>query len=531
MRLQSYNNNLYQMYEEEYNRNIKLSKEIKELKLNNTNLQYELKRFKKNIDNRITTEVTKATTTLSSENIKLKEELEKAHQEIERLKKQIMQKENKDKYTIDKLTNQVNKNSTNSSIPTSKEMSFKKEKTGPNTYNHREKSTKKTGGQVGHKGKTLTKNDIEEKIKNGDIKAFEIVHHVKGKNKKNAIKYKIGIKTEPYVEKHIFIYEEDATDTLPKEFYSDVTYKDDIKILIIILGIYCSISYSKIKEMLNDLTKGIINISEGTIDNIYEEFSDKTEPTINNITKNILNGLYQHTDEVTTSENGKASYYRGYANKTNVVYKYHHHKGDNPIKEDGILDKFYGTIISDHDTGVFKYGINNQDCVIHIGRYCKEGYQNVLETSWQMEMYYFLLRIERNRKILTSFGRKHFTEEEIKKIEDEYDMILQKAEEENKDISSTYWQEKEEKLRKRLVKSKVNVLFYIHDFTVPYDNNFMERLLRMIKGKTKVSGGFRSKRGGERFGNIMSIIKTAKLRKQDVYKSIGQIFEGKILFA
>ena len=116
MRLQSYNNNLYQMYEEEYNRNIKLSKEIKELKLNNTNLQYELKRFKKNIDNRITTEVTKATATLSSENIKLKEELEKAHQEIERLKKQIMQKENKDKYTIDKLTNQVNKNSTNSSI-------------------------------------------------------------------------------------------------------------------------------------------------------------------------------------------------------------------------------------------------------------------------------------------------------------------------------------------------------------------------------------------------------------------------------
>ena len=148
-----------------------------------------------------------------------------------------------------------------------------------------------------------------------------------------------------------------------------------------------------------------------------------------------------------------------------------------------------------------------------------------------MEMYYFLLRIEKNRKILTAFGRDYFTKKEITEIEKEYDMILQKAEEENKEISSTYWQEKEEKLRKRLVKSKVNVLFYIHDFTVPYDNNFMERLLRMIKGKTKVSGGFRSKRGGERFGNIMSIIKTAKLRKQDVYKSIGQIFEGKILFA
>ncbi len=526
-----FNNDIYDMYEEEYNKNIILTKENKSLKLEISTLKYELNYIEKSNDNKIKKAVEKETIPLVERNKKLEVELNKAYQEIERLKKQILQKENTDKYTIDKLTNQINKNSTNSSIPTSKEMEFKKEKSGPNTYNHREKSSKKTGGQVGHKGKTLAKNDMGEKIKNGDVKVVEIIHRIKGKNKKNTVKYKIGIKVEPYVEKHIFIHEEDATDILPKEFYSDVTYNDDVKILIIILGVYCSISYSKIKELLKDLTKGIINISEGTIDNIYEEFSDKTEPTINNITKNILNGLYQHTDEVTTSENGKASYYRGYANKTNVVYKYHHHKGDDPIKEDGILDDFYGTIISDHDTGVFKYGTHNQDCVVHIGRYCKEGYQNVLETSWQMEIYYFLLRVERNRKILTAFGREYFTEEEIKEIEKEYDLISQKAEEENKGISSTYWQEKEETLRRRLVNSKAIVLFYIHDFTVPYDNNFMERLLRMIKGKTKVSGGFRSKRGGERFGNIMSIIKTSKLRKHDVYKIIGQIFEGKILFA
>lgn len=510
-----FNNDIYDMYEKEYNKNLILRKENKNLKLEISTLKYELKYIEKSANNKIKKELEKEITPLVERNKELEVELNKAYKEIERLKNQIMQEENKDKYTIEKLTNQVNK----------------KEKTGPNTYNHREKSSKKTGGQVGHKGKTLTKNYIEEKIKNGDVKAVKIIHHIKGKNKENTVKYKIGIKVESYVEKHIFICEEDATDTLPKEFYSDVTYKDDIKILITILGIYCSISYSKIKELIYDLTKGIINISEGTIDNIYEEFSDKTEPTINNITKNILNGLYQHTDEVTTSENGKASYYRGYANKTNVVYKYHHHKGDAPIKEDSILDNFYGTIISDHDTGVFKYGTNNQDCVIHIGRYCKEGYQNVLETSWQMEMYYFLLRIEKNRKILTAFGRDYFMKKEITEIEKEYDMILQKAEEENKEISSTYWKEKEETLRRRLVNSKTIILFYIHDFTIPYDNNFMERLLRMIKSKTKVSGGFRSSRGGERFGNIMSIIKTSKLRKQDVYKSIGQIFEGKILFA
>lgn len=33
-------------------------------------------------------------------------------------------------------------------------------------------------------------------------------------------------------------YEEDATEVHPKEFYSDMIYKDDIKILIIILEIH-----------------------------------------------------------------------------------------------------------------------------------------------------------------------------------------------------------------------------------------------------------------------------------------------------
>lgn len=75
------------------------------------------------------------------------------------------------------------------------------------------------------------------------------------------------------------------------------------------------------------------------------------------------------------------------------------------------------------------------------------------------------------------------------------------------------------------------MLFYVHDYTVPYDNNFIERALRMIKGKTKISGGFRSEKGGIRFGKIMSVIKTAKLRKINPFTCIKAIFAGEALFA
>ena len=530
MKKYKYNNDIYSMYEEEYQKNIKLNCEQKSLKLEIFNLKYELDYMNKSFENKLKHEIEKEVVPLKEENDILKNKLNDAYEEIDRLKSQINNKNDDNIYILDKLTNQLNKNSSNSGIPTSKEI--KKVKTGANTYNHRKKSNTKNGGQFGHKGITLTKEKLLSKINDNNIPIKQVIHYIKGKsNQEDTVKYKIGMQVNLYVEKHIFKHTNKSRDTLPKEYYSDVTYNDDLKALITALGNYYSLSYNKVKEILYDFSNGIIDISEGTIDNIYDEFSKKSESTINNITNNILNGKYQHTDETTTSENGKETYYRGYANPNNVLYKYHYHKGDTPIKDDNILTNYLGTLISDHEVGIFKYGINNQDCIIHIGRYCIEESQNIPETQWQMMFYRFLLKLDKERKILLKFGKTSFSKEEIHLIEKEYGEILDTAEIQNKEISSSYWREKANTLLKRFKKYKNTILFFIHDFTIPCENNFMERCLRMIKGKTKISGGFRSNKGGERFGNIMSIIKTAKLRKLNPLSCIREIYQGKSLFA
>ena len=520
--MKKYNNDIYLMYEEEVNKNKKANDVIASLRLENFVLKTELKKCENKIDNAIEL----STKPLIEENNKLQNSLSKAYEEIDRLKSQLANKT----YNIDKLESKVNKNSNNSGIPTSKEI--KKTKTGTNTYNHRMKSSLKNGGQFGHKGETLTKEKLLTKIKDNNIPVKKVIHYIKGKSKqKDTVKFKIGMQVNLYVEKHIFKHTEKSNDVLPKEYYSDVTYNEDLKALVTTLGNYYSLGFNKVKELLYDFSNGIINISEGTIDNIYDEFSEKSEGTINNITNNILNAKYHHTDETTTSENGKETYYRGYANPENVLYKYHHRKGDVPINEDNILTRYFGTIISDHEVGIFKYGTNNQDCIIHIGRYCIEEEQNILETEWQINFYRFLLKLDKERKILLKFNKTGFTKEEIKLIEKEYDEILEEAEMQNEEISSTYWKGKAKTLLRRFKNYKNSILFFIHDFTIPCENNFMERCLRMIKGKTKVSGGFRSSKGGERFGNIMSIIKTAKLRKLNPLACIKDIYQGKSLFA
>ena len=86
------------------------------------------------------------------------------------------------------------------------------------------------------------------------------------------------------------------------------------------------------------------------------------------------------------------------------------------------------------------------------------------------------------------------------------------------------------KLTRRCEKYKENHLAYIYDFNIPFDNNLSDRDLRIIKTKTKISGGFRSEQGAQIYCDTISIIKTAKKRGINPFKAILAIFNNEELF-
>ena len=71
-----------------------------------------------------------------------------------------------------------------------------------------------------------------------------------------------------------------------------------------------------------------------------------------------------------------------------------------------------------------------------------------------------------------------------------------------------------------------NHLLFLHDFSVPFDDNISERDLRKAKNRQNMAGGFRKESGSEMYCSIMTVIETLKKRKMGIIENIKMLFMG-----
>jgi transposase len=78
----------------------------------------------------------------------------------------------------------------------------------------------------------------------------------------------------------------------------------------------------------------------------------------------------------------------------------------------------------------------------------------------------------------------------------------------------------------RLAEHRDDVLRFMTDPAIPFDNNQSERDLRMMKVKQKVSGCFRTVEGAQLFCDIRSYIATIRKQGGDVLQALTSVFDG-----
>jgi transposase len=85
-------------------------------------------------------------------------------------------------------------------------------------------------------------------------------------------------------------------------------------------------------------------------------------------------------------------------------------------------------------------------------------------------------------------------------------------------------------LLERLLLGKDQVLAFLDDLTIPFDNNQAERDLRMLLVQHKVSGCFRSAVGSDAFARIRGYLATLRKQRVPLLTALASLFAGQLLY-
>lgn len=454
--------------------------------------------------------------TVYEENVELKKQLKDLKLELSIAKDKIHQLE----LLLEKDKIKDSLDCTCSSKPSSK-CDFK-----IGITNTRKPSTKKPGGQKGHKPHTLNKTNIEilKQKKNAKLIIKKINYNNQNKNLVPIKRYILDIEIVPIIKEVLIYPNKDGKYNIPVSLNSQVIYGKNIKTLMTHLRLNENVSTDHLSELSKDLLG--IKIAKGTIINWEKELENKLKPNTYGILKHLMMEPYNHVDESQINVDGHTYNIHNVSSNLFTMQWVHKNKSHKAIEEIGFLTKYQGTLIKDGTHLYDKYGKNFVSCGSHINRYLLGTTKGSIKHIGAYRMILFLNGLKQHRKKLKKRGLTKCTQEEYQNIRIQYETILDDWYQEiikDKNINPLY--EEERKLQNRLMEDEKQHLMFMKDFSLPFTNNRAETDIRPVKGKQKV-GIFRNETSAERYVTIRSNISSYKKNKVNIYEAIYKAFSN-----
>ena len=242
-----------------------------------------------------------------------------------------------------------------------------------------------------------------------------------------------------------------------------------------------------------------------------------------------------HVDESGLRVTGKLYWLHVACTKRLTSYEVHAKRGQEAMEDAGILGAFRGTAVHDHWKPYLTYNAcDHALCTAHHLRelrFINQQYQQI----WANDMAELLLEIKAAVEA-TPAPAMSLAPPEREAFAKRYDAVVHAGFEANPAPIPPIEGEGKKRGRPqqpppvnlliRLRDFTGQVLAFMSDFRIPFDNNQGERDIRMVKVKQKVSGGFRTLEGAKRFGRIRGYISTARKNAKNVFEAIRDAFDG-----
>ena len=438
---------------------------------------------------------------------------------------------------IEELERSAALDSTNSCKPPSsdglRKPNGKKDKDKKKRTNSlREKSGRKSGGQPGHKGRTLKQVDKPDEVIDifpkecpkcqTEFSKDDSINHVKRQV------FDLPPPPPPVVTEHrAHICRckgcgEEFKGEFPANITAPVQYGERVASTVAYYQTVQVIPVNRTGRLLSDMHG--MDVSEASIMKMIRGMAQGLESVNDVIQKRAASDplATTHLDETGFRAAEKLQWIHNTSTKTMSHFRVGISRGD-------ILLDLKGTVMHDCFSPYWKIeDVTHGVCNFHITRELKALFE-IDDEEWAGEMRTILLDGLKLTRKARKQGKKAVDQKNIIAIKERFYACLKKAIAFHEDLPpfAPLGAKKGPGRKKRrighnlclrLQKLDDCVLLFLHDLTVPFSNNEAERDLRMTKVRQKVSGCFRTVQGLRDFCTLRSIIETARKQGWDVLK-------------
>jgi transposase len=270
-------------------------------------------------------------------------------------------------------------------------------------------------------------------------------------------------------------------------------------------------------------------LSPGTVANIVRECADGLVETELKIKQKLKRSAVIHADETGLRVAKRLQYVHVASTEHLTHYAAAAHRGRTAIDEINVLPRYRGTCVHDGLLSYTHYArCRHALCGVHLLRELTYFEEVSAETkAWAGPLKELLLEMKAEVERARGEGGKRLTGDRLTSMTASYDRLVAEG------LEAKPPPEVPEQVRKqarnlllRLERRKEEVLLFLHDFKVPFENNQAERDLRMVKLQQKVSGCFRSEEGARRFCRIRSYVSTMRKQGKGVLPALAGACRG-----
>lgn len=437
----------------------------------------------------------------------------------------------------------IERDSHNSSLPPSSDLSWKKIL---RTRSLRRKSGLRVGGQHGHSGATLKQvAEPDQVIIHTPDACQQCGASLAQSQPQNIIRRQVFDISEGRVKvtehraearrcKECGVMTKAA---FPAGVRAPVQYGSGVLSRSSYLHLYQLLPVARTSETMRDLFG--CTLSPATVQRAARLSAGKLVHAELRIKASLRDSSIMGVDETGLRVAGSSGYIHVARTEALTHYAYDERRGKAAMDEIGILPQFRGTLVRDGFSSYQWYGqCRHSLCNAHLLRdlvFVTEVYPE--QEEWTTPLSKLLLKIKRKVEKVKAEPEAELSQRAKTDFLRRYDRLVRRADRLNppppKSIDASknklFARPTPGSLVKRLQRRRDEVLRFMTDTSVPFDNNGSERDLRMVKLQQKISGCFRTSDGARSFCRVRSYLSTARKQGHSLLYSLERVLAGKPL--